>query len=87
MKTAISLPDELFEKVEQLAEELRLSRSRIFTEAVRDYIARRRDEEILQALNRVYSETETKEEKTLRKQSKKHYARSTRWSSALSHPI
>ena len=75
MKTAISLPDDLFEEVEQLAEELHLSRSRIFTEAVRDYIDRRRDLKIFRALNRAYSEAETEQETTLRKQSKKRYAR------------
>ena len=75
MKTAISLPDDLFEKVEQLAEELHLPRSRIFTEAVRDYIDRQRNQKILRALNRVYSEADTEQETTLRKQSKKHYAR------------
>ena len=75
MKTAVSLPDDLFEKVEQLAEELHLSRSRIFTEAVRDYIDRRRDLKIFRALNRAYSEAEAEQETTLRKQSKKRYAR------------
>ncbi len=75
MKTAISLPDNLFEKVVQLAEELHLSRSRIFTDAVRDYIDRQRNQKILHALDRVYSEVETKQETKLREQSKKHYAR------------
>ncbi|MBI5197535.1 MAG: ribbon-helix-helix protein, CopG family [Nitrospirae bacterium] len=76
MKTAISLPDDLFEMVEELSEELHLSRSRIFSDAVRDYIAKRRSEEILRQLNEVYSEAETEEDKTTRKQAKKHYARS-----------
>ena len=75
MKTAVSLPDDLFEKVEELAEELHLSRSRIFAEAVQDYIAKRKNEEILRTLNTVYSEAETEAEKTLRKYSKKRYAR------------
>ena len=75
MKTAISLPDDLFEKVNELAEELHLSRSRIFTEAVRDYIARRKNEKILQALNKVYSKPEPEEDKMLRKQGKKRYAK------------
>ncbi len=75
MKTAISVPDDLFEKVEELSEELHLSRSRIFTEAVKDYIARRKNEKLLQALNQAYSEPETDEETTIRRQSKKYYAR------------
>jgi len=78
MKTAISLPDDLFEKVDQLAKDLHLSRSRIFTEAVRDYLARREGEKILRALNGVYSDAETEEETRLRRQRKKHYARTVK---------
>ena len=33
MKTAISIPDELFNKVDELASELHLSRSQVFTDA------------------------------------------------------
>ena len=75
MKTAIYLPDELFEKVDHLAEELNVSRSRIFAEAILDYIEKLKNEEIFKALNRIYSEGETKEEITVREQSKKRYAR------------
>ena len=75
MKTAVSLPDDLFEKVEELAEELHLSRSRIFAEAVRDYITKQKNEEILRTLNQVYSEAETEAEKTVRRRSKRLYAR------------
>lgn len=42
MKTAISIPDELFHEVEQCARRLKVSRSRFFAEAVREYLARRR---------------------------------------------
>ncbi len=75
MKTAIYLPDELFEKVDHLAEELHVSRSRIFAEAILDYIEKLKNEEIFKALNRIYSEGETKEEITVREQGKKRYAR------------
>lgn len=74
MKTAISIPDDLFKTVEELAAELRLSRSQIFADAVRDYIERRRNNKILEAINRVYSDAETEQEIELRKRSKKHYA-------------
>lgn len=75
MKTAIYLPDELFEKVDHLAEELHVSRSRIFADAILDYIEKLKNEEIFKTLNRIYSEGETKEEITVREQSKKRYAR------------
>ena len=74
MKTAISIPDELFNKVDELAAELHLSRSQIFTEAVMEYLKRQQNLKILDAINKVYSEDDTEEEKRLREEGKKHYA-------------
>jgi len=42
MKTAISIPDQLFHEVEQCSRLLRVSRSRLFADAAREYLARRR---------------------------------------------
>jgi predicted transcriptional regulator len=42
VKTAISIPDELFREVERCSRRLKMSRSRLFAEAVREYLARRR---------------------------------------------
>jgi predicted transcriptional regulator len=41
VKTAISIPDELFHEVESCSRRLRISRSRLFADAAREYIARR----------------------------------------------
>jgi predicted transcriptional regulator len=41
MKTAISIPDDLFHEVEACKRRLKVSRSRLFTDAAREYIARR----------------------------------------------
>ena len=57
MKTAISVPDELFEEVERLARRLNRSRSRLFADAVREYIARHDPETVTAALDRVYAES------------------------------
>jgi metal-responsive CopG/Arc/MetJ family transcriptional regulator len=40
MKTAISLPDDLFASAEVLAERLGLSRSRLFATAVAEFVAK-----------------------------------------------
>ena len=40
MKTAISIPDELFREVEACSRKLKLSRSRLFATAAREYLAR-----------------------------------------------
>ena len=54
MKTAISLPDPLFEAAEQLARELGKSRSQLYAEALREYLEKRRDEDITRRLNEIY---------------------------------
>ncbi|HDO25124.1 MAG TPA: ribbon-helix-helix protein, CopG family, partial [Nitrospirae bacterium] len=75
MKTAISIPDKLFKDIERLSKELNLPRSRILAEAARDYIEKQKNKKILEALNKVYSEKETGEEKKLREKGKKRYAK------------
>jgi predicted DNA-binding protein len=54
MKTAISLPDPLFEAAERLARQLGKSRSQLYAEALRAYLERHRDEDITARLNEIY---------------------------------
>jgi len=42
VKPAISIPDELYRQVELCSRRLKVSRSRLFADAVREYLARRR---------------------------------------------
>ncbi len=56
MKTAISIPDELFEAAERMARELGLSRSAFYRLAVQKYMDRHRQQAITDALNAVYDE-------------------------------
>jgi metal-responsive CopG/Arc/MetJ family transcriptional regulator len=42
MKTTISIPDDLFDELEGCRRRMKMSRRRLFTDAVREYIARRR---------------------------------------------
>lgn len=56
MKTAISVPDPIFEAAEELAERLGTSRSQLYTEAVKAYVEAHRQENVTGALNRVYAE-------------------------------
>jgi predicted transcriptional regulator len=57
MKTAISIPDDLFEAAEGLAEELRVSRSQLYARAVAELLARLRDDDVTRRLDEVYSRT------------------------------
>jgi metal-responsive CopG/Arc/MetJ family transcriptional regulator len=54
MKTAISLSDSLFEVAEQTAQYMGISRSRLYANALEDYLARHNGEMITQKLNEVY---------------------------------
>lgn len=56
MKTAISLPDLVFEEAEALANRLGLSRSELYTKALQAYLRRYNQEQILSKLNQVYAE-------------------------------
>jgi metal-responsive CopG/Arc/MetJ family transcriptional regulator len=56
MKTAVSIPDEIFEGAERLARRTKKSRSRLFSDAVREYLARHASEEVTAAMDRVCAE-------------------------------
>lgn len=58
MKTAISIPDDVFADAEQLARELKKSRSRLYGDAVREYVARHSAQSITETLDRVSDEVE-----------------------------
>ncbi|PSB04112.1 hypothetical protein C7B76_32230 [filamentous cyanobacterium CCP2] len=60
MKTAISLPDAVFEQAEALAQQLGVSRSELYTKALQSYLKRHKREQILIKLNQVYA-TESSE--------------------------
>jgi hypothetical protein len=60
MKTAISVPDPIFEAAEDLAKRLGMSRSQLYTTAVTRYLDSFNDKAVTQALNEVYDDpTET----------------------------
>jgi metal-responsive CopG/Arc/MetJ family transcriptional regulator len=56
MKTAISIPDGLFESADELAEELGVSRSELYARAVEEYVAKARGADVTAKLNEVYAE-------------------------------
>jgi len=60
MKTAVSLPDDLYDEAEKLADELGKSRSQLYQEAVREYVYRHQPEAITEAMNRVVDELDSR---------------------------
>ena len=58
MKTAISIPDEIFKEAERAAKRLGVSRSELYAKAVLDFVVRYRHESLTEKLNEIYSENE-----------------------------
>ena len=76
MKTAISLPDEVFEEAERLARRLKKSRSALFREAVAEYVARHEPEPITDAMNGVADALDTRLDKASAEASRRMLGRS-----------
>jgi predicted transcriptional regulator len=56
VKTAISINETLFEQVNKLADELKVSRSYLFVMAVEEFIERYENHLLLEQLNRAYDD-------------------------------
>ena len=59
MKTAISLPDDLFAIAETFAAERGLSRSQLYATALREYIDSHRHEDLVERIDAVCDEVDT----------------------------
>jgi metal-responsive CopG/Arc/MetJ family transcriptional regulator len=53
MKTAISIPDDVFHAAERQARRARKSRSQLYAEAISEYLARHAPDEVTEAMNKV----------------------------------
>ncbi|MGB8296355.1 MAG: hypothetical protein WCG85_13090 [Polyangia bacterium] len=53
MKTAVSIPDEIFERAETLAHRAKRSRSEVYACALSEYVARHAPDSVTEAMNRV----------------------------------
>jgi len=58
MKTAVSIPDDVFEQAEALAQRAKSSRSEIYARALREYVARHAPDRGTEAMNRALSEVD-----------------------------
>jgi metal-responsive CopG/Arc/MetJ family transcriptional regulator len=56
VKITISIPDEVFKQAERLARRTKKSRSRLFSEALQEYVTRHAPEPITEAMDRVCAE-------------------------------
>jgi metal-responsive CopG/Arc/MetJ family transcriptional regulator len=54
MKTAISIPDNIYNSAEKLASRLGKSRSQLYTQALAFYVAKHQNKNVTTKLNEVY---------------------------------
>jgi hypothetical protein len=56
MKTAISLPDDLFAASEQYAARVGIPRSQLYAQALQEYLKRHTDQQVTERLDRYYGQ-------------------------------
>jgi metal-responsive CopG/Arc/MetJ family transcriptional regulator len=64
IKTAISIQQDLFDAINQLAQELHISRSKLFMLAVEDFIAKNKNRQLLAQINAAYDDAPPDAEET-----------------------
>ncbi len=52
MKTAVSIPDQIFHQAERLARSAKTSRSELYARALTEYVARHAPDEVTEAMDR-----------------------------------
>ncbi|MDM8520788.1 hypothetical protein QUF64_12130 [Anaerolineales bacterium HSG6] len=62
IKTAISLQKTLFEQINEIAQELKVSRSRLFVLAIESFIERYKNQRLLENINAAYADSPSSEE-------------------------
>lgn len=73
IKTAISIDEVLFDKINRLSDEIKLSRSQIFSQAVRYFIEKKDNLELIRKINQAYSDVIDENEIELLGKSKRKY--------------
>jgi len=73
VKTAISLQEALLKKMDDMAQQLEISRSRLFALAAEDYLHRHQNQELLEALNAAYDDLPDSAEETHRQQMRRQH--------------
>ena len=66
MKTAISLPDQVFEAADRMAQRLGIKRSQLFQRAVVRYLKEQRLDRVTEILDQVYCREESRLDEVLR---------------------
>ena len=63
VKTAVSIEESLFREAESLAENMNVSRSKLFAAAISEFISKYRNQQLLSEINAAYDDAPDKQEK------------------------
>ena len=75
MKTAVSIPDPIFETADQLAKELGISRSELYARALEELIRNRKREHITASINATLASLEPESPEFLDRAARDSFAR------------
>ena len=73
VKTTIPIQETLLKKMDDMAQQLDISRSRLFALAAEDYLQRHQNQELLQAINAAYDDLPDLAEETHRQQMRRQH--------------
>ncbi len=79
MKTAVSLPDDVFAEAEGVAKKKGISRSELYTMAIRAYLTATRDDRITEQLNEFYDSFEQEPDEFLQRAAEIELTRRDSW--------
>jgi metal-responsive CopG/Arc/MetJ family transcriptional regulator len=65
MKTAVSVPNDVFKSADRLAKRLGRSRSWLYSEAVAEFVARRAPDSVTESMDRVAAQIDTRPDPAL----------------------
>jgi metal-responsive CopG/Arc/MetJ family transcriptional regulator len=66
MKTAVSIPDDVFEEAERLARRTKRSRSEVYSRALAEYVARHAPDHVTEAMDRALTGIDQRADKFAR---------------------
>ena len=78
MKTAVSIPDDIFEQAEALAHRAKRSRSELYARALSEYVARHAPDRVTEAMDRVLAEVDESGDELTRRAARRTLER-TEW--------
>lgn len=79
MKTAISVPDHVFEQAEQAAKQLGMSRSELFTRAVQAFLATRAEANVTKSYDAAFGDVPDSDVDALRREATRRALLNVEW--------